>query len=264
LTAENNAGRLETGQYYIVVTNASSTSQCFIAYQKVMIYVEDENCLTGSLANDVIAFYPFSNGSIEDFSGNEYHLVAESQGQNVPIETTDRNGNSTCAYRFYRGIEPAYFRSIDTFDLYHKDFTISLWYQPLGNADSIFYDERLFSIGPPNGGLSLSLYECRNALFGWTNSCEDDQQYFGCDVAMTDHNWHHLVATYDYETNEMKLYRNNVLQDTKSEKVLNVIKRGVLVLGNGFNGKLDDVIMYSRVLDQNEVKKLYSIKPCCN
>jgi hypothetical protein len=32
-------------------------------------------CILTALSNNVIAFYPFSNGSLNDISGNNYHLT---------------------------------------------------------------------------------------------------------------------------------------------------------------------------------------------
>jgi len=33
------------------------------------------SCIPVSLQNSVVAYYPFSNGSINDFSGNNQHLI---------------------------------------------------------------------------------------------------------------------------------------------------------------------------------------------
>jgi hypothetical protein len=38
---------------------------------------------------------------------------------------------------------------------------------------------------------------------------------------------------------------------------------GALLLGKGFTGLLDDVIIYNRVLNAAEVKQLYRLDGCC-
>ena len=53
-------------------------------------------CIPGGLSNNVIAFYPFSNGSLNDMSGNQHHLTNPTSA----TSSSDRNGNTNCAYEF--------------------------------------------------------------------------------------------------------------------------------------------------------------------
>ena len=53
------------------------------------------DCIPINLQNSVVAYYPFSNGSINDFSGNNQNLV-----NNNASSTSDRNGNENCAFEF--------------------------------------------------------------------------------------------------------------------------------------------------------------------
>lgn len=53
-------------------------------------------CLPTSLTANVLAFYPFSNGTVNDLSGNQNHLVNTTTAKS----TSDRNGNDSCAYEF--------------------------------------------------------------------------------------------------------------------------------------------------------------------
>ena len=259
LTAANNAGTLDTGQYYVVVTDA--TSGCFIAYQKVHIYESDANCLPDDLMVGIEAFYPFSNGSLQDFSGNNHNLVAQFPGQNAPIPTTDRNGNADCAYNFLNGYEMGFLSTTDSFDLQNRDFTISLWYQAL---DTRVNDrEGLFEIGYIDDGLFLGLTECRMAEFQWSNICIDNPDIFGCDTALTNHDWHHLAAVYDSEYDIMKLYRNGELMDMEEIGNLPFTTKNYLVMGLNYIGKIDDVIFYYRVLEQTDIKRLYNAGSCC-
>ena len=56
----------------------------------------DIPCIPSDLQNHVIACYPFSNGSLNDVSGNDFHLV---NPNNIP-PSNDRDGNLSCAYAF--------------------------------------------------------------------------------------------------------------------------------------------------------------------
>ncbi len=265
LSSENNAGTLDTGYYYIVVTNKNN--DCFIAYKKVYVDDKDPNkCMIPELKDKIIAYYPFSTGNIEDYSGFNHDLIAETQGQNVPVNTYDRNGNPKCAYAFNKGIEIADFISIDTNILENTtDFSVSLWYQPLGDRDSAKY-EGLIKVG---NFMSLGLADCRKAVFSldeYDVSCWDDENVFGCDKAMTNHEWHHLVATYNITDSGfiiLKLYRNGELAGTVDWDINNEERTGKLTIGEGFEGKMDDIIIYSRTLKPLDVKKLYSMGTCC-
>jgi len=93
LTADNNAGALDTGSYYVVVADA--TSGCVIAHRLAKI-IKTPGCLPEDLKQGIILFYPFSNGSINDMSGNEHHLMKTGNC----MSTVDRNNNVNCAYLF--------------------------------------------------------------------------------------------------------------------------------------------------------------------
>jgi hypothetical protein len=56
------------------------------------------DCLPADMQSGVIAFYSFSNGSINDYSGNNYHLTNGTTAS--PAE--DRAGNPNCAFLFNR------------------------------------------------------------------------------------------------------------------------------------------------------------------
>jgi hypothetical protein len=78
--------------------------------------------------------------------------------------------------------------------------------------------------------------------------------------------WNHFIGTYDYETSKAKLYQNNTLVSTGTNpsgkiSVENTdweIGRREGKSGEDFNGKIDDVQIYGRVLTQEERDKLYN------
>ncbi len=97
-------------------------------------------CLPVELQKNIVAYYPFSKGSLRDFSKYHHDLVNTSEAK----PTTDKNGNANCAYEFWNNYfltknylvseETRYFTNL-------RDFSISLWYCPLdsfrywGNAE---------------------------------------------------------------------------------------------------------------------------------
>ena len=52
------------------------------------------SCLPSNLQNGLIAFYPFSNGSLEDKSAYSNNVT----NPTTAIPTNDRNGNLNCGY----------------------------------------------------------------------------------------------------------------------------------------------------------------------
>ncbi|MEK6893558.1 MAG: LamG-like jellyroll fold domain-containing protein [Nanoarchaeota archaeon] len=74
--------------------------------------------------------------------------------------------------------------------------------------------------------------------------------------------WVHLVGTYDGD--EMKLYRNGVIVNSKSITDSIVTGNGQLFMGRlrggiyPFNGSIDEVVIYNRALSNTEVSALYN------
>ena len=75
--------------------------------------------------------------------------------------------------------------------------------------------------------------------------------------------WHHLILTFDGK--ERTLFRNGIASPINESNGSGSMSRnlGDLVIGKGFNGIIDDIIIFDKVLDQNEVNQLYNQTPCC-
>lgn len=228
-----------------------------------------QSCLSGSLQNGVIAFYPFSMGSLNDYSGNNYNLI----NPTTASSGVDRAGNPNCAFNFIKAnneflkyTNPTFIDNFQTLP-----FSISLWYKPLGTWSFECLIGRDIGGHCPDtyGQWSVSLYDGRKPVFGinqyslWYNPSTGYNP--------TDYNnvWQHLVVT--CIGNNMKLYRNGILTPNSpgggaggcnppSPPTLNI---GDLFLGKEYNGLLDDVIIYNRVISQTEVNQLYNLAACC-
>ena len=237
----------------------------------------DIPCLPANLETNVLAFYPFSNGSINDFSGNNRHLT----NTTTAAPSVDRNGNQDCAYEFdLQAANAEFLTTVNTNFLNNlNEFSISLWYQPLdptrGGGEFEVLACRDFGSKVPNryGWWSVGLYDCRRAVFGRANSVWDQvitANPFDCEqeVILRTNTWHHLVATLDITNDEMKIYRDGVLQETAPINSTGptqfiVQDMGDLFFGVDYTGRLDDIILYSKVLDQAEVNQLKELEGCC-
>ena len=220
------------------------------------------NCLPTNLQNGVIAFYPFSNGSINDFSGNNHNLTNSTTANSGE----DRSGNPNCAFNFVaangdflKHVNPTFLN-----DIQNGPFSISIWYNSLDVVGNLLTRGNIS--GNCRGGFgewSLVLYD-GNAPSLFINS----YRIIGTplDGSLQINEWHHLVVTCNIS--DLKVYQDGVLIED-SENVacaspaspsLNI---GDLYLGENLTGKLDDVIIYNRLLSQTEISQLYNLPTCC-
>ena len=234
-------------------------------------------CIPNNLQNNVLAFYPFSNGSLDDLSGYNQHLT----NSTTATSTSDRQGNLSCAYGFDNSNgSTAFLTTANTTFLNNlNEFSISLWYLPLdttrtgGAFESLIHRDVGESCPNRNGQWSIALYDCRKAVFGRTNDVWDqDITNFDCqqEISNRTNTWTHLLATFNSNGNTMQIYRNGILQNTSTGNanctsgVPNYQDIGDLFLGSNYTGKIDDIILLNKVLSPNEVQTLFALEACCD
>lgn len=228
--------------------------------------------IPSNLNTGVLAFYSFGNGSISDASGNNHHLVNTTGA----TPAADRNGNPSCAYAF-DGTQDLHF-SNPVFLNNLSSFSISLWYAPTDSSRlGSTYEALVCRDTTPHcpdrfGDWSLGLYDCRLAVLGVQNSVweQPDPKLVSCESIVEQHtgSWHHLAATFDGPSNLMKIYRDGVLQESNTligncTTNLPIQNIGDLFLGKRYKGRLDDVILYNKALNQQEVVQLSQMAACC-
>ncbi len=228
-------------------------------------------CLPNDLQNGVLAFYPFSQGSLSDFSGNNHHLNNTTSAK----ASKDRSSNSNCAFKFDHTNNEYLQASASNFLNNLYVFSVSLWYKSEYNGNGQY--QILISRGETlncadrRGEWSVGLYDCNRAVFGhnnsvWTNTpiwannntCEEIQELSKV--------WNHLVAV--KENDVYRIYLNGVLQETATgnancSPLYLAQDQGDLIIGKYFTGLIDDIIIYQKALSSSEVKKLHNISACC-
>ena len=228
--------------------------------------------LTGQVVvtNGLIAHYPFTGNAI-DSTGNGYNGVVA--GASL---TTDRFGKANRAYQFNinQQITVPNSTSLNTFPI-----TISLWY----NTDTLYkgMSANVFSKyvaaswngyqilmgdfgnvqnfnGFENNGYGVTPWYLRSytdRIIGYYNEPPFLQQN------ITAKTWYHYVFTVD--SNGAKIYVNGKLVDSdtwtgQSGACANgyAWKIGGAYDGKWFQGKIDDIRIYTRVLTLDEVQTL--------
>jgi gliding motility-associated-like protein len=218
------------------------------------------------------AYYPFT-GNANDVSGNNNNPVF-----NNATLTADRFGNPNSAYHF-NGTNN-YMRILNSPTLnMGNTMSISLWVKPTGWYTGQCYNNMMLMKGDGDfltGNYSLRFADAINGCSA-TPSTTDERFYDGAGtLAMLPivqlNQWYSVVITYDGTT--ARLYVNCILQATNSISPTFTNAYDVFLghLNNAqfpywLNGDLDEVRIYDRALNVDEVNTLggcITQTPCNN
>lgn len=218
-----------------------------------------------SLTDSLVAYYPF-NGNANDASGKGHN-----SSFNTASLTTDRFGSSNKAYSFdgTTWIEVPHAADLDI----TGDKTISVWTYIPSTASLPWYptiiSKKSSTSYYPTYAISCLEYSGYGAdrykydfFFGngTTNYPRRSTQlytnYFN--------QWVHIVGTYSKTKGVSKIYINGNLSDTSITGSISsnsctdklVIGRDLATDKTFFNGKIDDIRIYKRVLSSTEIKSL--------
>jgi len=236
-------------------------------------------CVPNDLAASVVAFYPFSSGSLNDFSGNNRHL----ENTTNAFSSSDRNGNLNCAFEFsnINGNE-SYLIDRNT-DLIGgaQSYSISFWYNSMDSVSNdgdyqvlVRKQDTTEHCLPKVGEFTIGLYDCRKAFFSSMQTVWDkgSATSFFCqeDMNLRFNSWHHLAVSFSVLGFRSKIYRDGILQETEMGVYIpqfcnDISLSGVsdLVFGKDFTGKIDDVVIFDKSLSSQEVNEVMLMGSCC-
>ncbi len=203
-------------------------------------------------ANDLVVHYPL-NGDASDVS--EFGNTASVVGATL---TNDRFGNANSAYAF-NGTTGQYLIKSNFNSFPGEEITASLWMKTTGTGDGII---SYATSSANNNEFLIYTQERIYAILGSISSQTN--------ASFNDGDWHHLVVTWRNSNDEFKTYKDGVLADTRTISNGTRSAGGTLVIGQdqdtlgggfqgsqAFDGSLDDVRIYKRVLTDSEVSGLY-------
>ena len=223
-------------------------------------------------ANGLIGWWSFT-GNANDISGNGNNGIVS--GASL---SNDRFGNSQSAYDFNGTTSYISVTSTTALNLLN-DFTISSWFK----ADSIYdipstvkmiackHRDEVSSDGwayglwnNSNSSATRGMVNCQGTNFYTAQSFPR-----GTNGDVYVNNWYHYVATFSKTTNILSYYINGVRVDTITIPFSFVGNTQDVLFGaqwmnigtskmSFFNGKLDDIGIWSRELSQQEIALLYT------
>lgn len=205
------------------------------------------------LLDGLIAFYPF-NGNANDLSGNNNNGVLIGA-----TSTTDRKGSPNSAYNF-DGISN-YIEVPHNTTLNIKDeISISVWINPVNtNGDQRIIDKTTVSQGD---AYMIDTRPSQELRFIVGNPNPSNPPMTSAIISQSN-KWYYIVTTYD--KSNVKFYIDGVLVSTfpqtgQSTTNTNPIRIGAnsILNGNWFNGKIDDIRIYNRILSNAEIQRLFN------
>lgn len=232
--------------------------------------------LVDTVAQDLIAAVSFTNGSLEDASGNNNRAILV----NSPAFTADRKGNANSAILLNGSGN--YFYMADNNTLRPDALSVSIWIKPVTvkNIDRSQNDRvqiynkskwedssgemysSLIKLNENGPGLTFMTNLKQNSdclpAKGWQNF------EFSSNPQLS--TWHHLVFTYSGRS--IRMYFDGALQDQNDNLPASMMDKcpgGELKFGaqlkaypNYFNGAMDDIKIYKRALVASEVQTLFN------
>ena len=196
---------------------------------------------------NLLSHYQFNNGSGTDISGNNLNLTMF--GNN---STTNKVGVVNKAVSLSGGSSAG--GSVPNSSVMNmtNQITISAWF----NSANIALTQRVVDkiAGTITNNFMLDMYQSKLRFFVATGAAQST-------TTLQSNTWYHVVATYD--GSNARIYLNSVLDKSNAVAGTMTVNAYPLCIGrdqsgsNNFAGKIDDIKIYSRVLNTTEITDLY-------
>lgn len=255
---------------------APDTRYYYRAYAKLpsgeVVYSPSVDSFTtqvDTLAQDLIASVSFTDGSKQDASGNNNHVIFV----NNPTFVADRKGKVNSAVHL-NGLQD-YFYMAENSSLRPTSLTVSIWIKPITVSRPMqIFNKARFSDGksemyssliqPGAGGSGIVI----NTDIKQNSNCQGGigWQTFSLSSNIQLNTWHHVVMTYSgrsarmYFDNALLSITDNLPQNNIDECAGGELKFGAqsALFPNFFYGAIDDIRIYRRALTKNEVEALFN------
>lgn len=226
-----------------------------LIFASMSSFAQSGNVPTYVPANGLLAYYPFT-GNANDVSINANNGIATDV-----TSTSDRIGNSNSAYSF-NGTNSNIEANIANYPLKGGSRTITGWFKAASPIVSNEFDFCLLNYGnitDPNYWFKISFYRKGYLDIQFdAKTVSSQENYFN-------NQWTFFALTFDSATNTYSLYINNVYKMGGDASLYtngfgNLFRIGRNKLNNYFEGSIDDIGVWNRVLTQEEITGLYNSK----
>jgi len=221
--------------------------------------------------DNVLAYYPFTSGSLLDESGNSLNA-----NNNGAVSTTDRLGKTGSAYEFDAS-QVDYMNITDSGSIIRNQFTIGGWcyYDPTGQASTTDGGivGKYYGIGGTNHRSWWIISVDLNSLSVGLSTDGTSGNSFNLttsNISSSFHNkWTHIMGVYDNEYLKLYLDGSEFTSSYIGAKNIYTSSQDIWIgtlhtplTTTCWNGKLDDMRVYSRALSSAEISSIYdSEKP---
>lgn len=206
--------------------------------------------ITVNLKNRLLAYYPF-NGNVGDSSGNAKHGTAVG----AVTYGTDHNGSVNSALSLTGGFNNGRVTTNSSmFNFQYTDsFTVAFWFLDAGSSSG-----RIISTENSEGNFRISTYGSGIYAVAFGSSLA----YLYDTVQLNQ--WNHIV--YTFSNRSVRLYKNGVLKASQTNNSTETFNYGTaFTIGSKaasaydtWNGKIDEVALWGRAINANEVAALYN------
>lgn len=223
---------------------------------------------SSTLNNGLLAYYPFT-GNANDSSGNLNHGTV--LGATLTI---DRNEQANSAYKFGTN-KVIHVKSPSNELNLTADFSISSWFKfdtlaKISNT-SMILSKHHGDIG--NDGWTYGVWNhnwnftSQFVNFWGNNNIGGTSTYPGSEGIVKEGIWYNYIVTYDNSSKQLKYYLNGILIFSKNLPFTIIPNNYDITIGyqnsnstvykGYFSGTIDDIRVYNRVLNTQEVSELY-------
>ena len=256
----------ESENYFTLIEIPGCTDSHASNYD-ITATIDDDSCTYDTPTEGLVAWYPF-NGNAEDASGNGNDGDINEGTDSEATLTTDRFGNDNSAYSF-DGVDDfvaltSPFNTVD--DL---DGTLCVWFNTLQQSAG-------WIIGQDFSGSNRDWWFTSNRnnagrLVFMIDDTADNNREVESDPGndLSDGQWHqvcglwgdtgmsmYIDGTLQSNTNAYDIYPNTAVASYIGCYRGGTYPSGTSCNGN-FDGKVDDIHIYSRALNKIEISKLY-------
>lgn len=236
--------------------NTESTMRIFFLF--LILLISTKSYEQVNLSQGLIAHFPF-NGNANDISGNALNGVISNA-----MLTADKDGSANSAY-YFNGVNS--YITLPFSNLYNLNpqdsFSISVWILPdLGNP---WPAQSLVVKAPYNPDFNLSSWNYGSYMLNYKamSGYAYNHVLNGTSTLSNDPCWYNIITT--YKNGVWKLYVNGALESSDLSQTKFILKDGnsKIVIGRKgessgdyYKGKMDEIRLYNRVLNIEEVSAI--------